>query len=174
MSIARRLRWYLDASGLPYELLPHDPTSTSLATARAARIAPDRLLKPVLLEDDRGYVLAVLPASSRVDLPRLSEQMHRELELASEGEINALFTDCDRGALPPIGAPYRVPTVYDDTIAAVPDVFFEAGDHTDVVHMRAPDFLRLLAGALHGSFGQRSFDLPVLARYVLPGASGSS
>ncbi len=154
MAIARRLRWYLEQSGLPYSVLPHAHTSTSLETARVARVEPSKLVKPVLLEDERGYVMAVVPASSRVDLARLSEQMHRDLELASESEIRDLFADCDVGALPPLGTPYRIPTVYDDTIAHLPDVFFEAGDHEDIVHMRAEDFLHLLDGALHGSFSR--------------------
>lgn len=154
MAIARRLRWYLEQSGLPYDVLPHAHTASSLETAHVAHLEPQKLVKPVLLEDERGYVMAVVPATSRVDLARLSEQMHRELELASEREIADLFADCDRGALPPLGTPYRIPTVYDDTIADLPDVFFEAGDHEDVVHMRAADFLHLLEGALHGTISR--------------------
>ena len=62
--IATRLRWYLDQSGLPYEVLPHPHSSSSLETARAAHVRPDKLVKPVLLEDERGYVMAVVPASA--------------------------------------------------------------------------------------------------------------
>jgi Ala-tRNA(Pro) deacylase len=154
--IARRLRWYLDQSGLPYEVLPHPHSTSSLETAREAHVSAAKLVKPVLLEDERGYVMAVVPASARIDLRLLRLQMHRELELASESEIEALFADCERGAMPALGAPYRVPTVYEDSLAALPDVYFEAGDHEDVVHMRAADFLLLLDGALHGRFSQHS------------------
>jgi Ala-tRNA(Pro) deacylase len=154
--IATRLRWYLDQSGLPYEVLPHPHSTSSLETAREAHVPPAKLVKPVLLEDERGYVMAVVPASARVDLHVLRAQMHRELELASEGEIEQLFADCERGAMPPLGAPYRIPTVYEDSLSALREVFFEAGDHEDVVHMRAADFLQLLDGALHGHFSQRS------------------
>lgn len=154
--IATRLRWYLDQCGLPYEVLPHPHSSTSLETAREAHVRPDKLVKPVLLEDERGYVMAVVPASVRIDLRSLREQTHRELELASEAEIDSLFADCEAGAMPPVGAPYRIPTVYEDSLGGLRDVYFEAGDHEDVVHMRADDFLKLLDGALHGHFSQRS------------------
>lgn len=154
--IARRLRWYLEQSGLPYEVLPHPHSSSSLESAREARVRPEKLVKPVLLEDERGYVMAVVPASTRLDLRTLREQTHRDLELASEAQIEELFADCESGAMPPLGAPYRIPTVYEDSISALRDVYFEAGDHEDLVHMRASDFLRLLEGSLHGHFSQRS------------------
>lgn len=155
MPIARRLQWYLDAKGVPYDVRPHPHSSSSLETARQAQVPADSLAKAVLLEDERGYVMAIVPASHRIDLARLNQQLHRELELAREREIVELFHDCDRGALPALGTPYRVPTVYDDALSAAPEVWFEAGDHEDVVHLLGGDFLRLLEGSLHGRFSQR-------------------
>jgi Ala-tRNA(Pro) deacylase len=154
MPIATRLKWYLDASGIRYEVLPHPHSSSSQETARQAHVPAERLAKPVLLEDERGYVMAIVPASHRVDLERLNQQLHRELELAREREIADLFHDCERGAMPPLGGPYRVPTVYDDALSSSSEIYFEAGDHEDVVHLRGQDFLRLLEGSLHGSFSQ--------------------
>jgi len=154
MAIARRLQWYLDAKGVRYDVLPHPHSSSSLETARQAHVPAECLAKAVLLEDERGYVMAIVPASRRIDLARLNQQLHRELELAREREIATLFHDCDRGALPALGSPYRVPTVYDDALCTSPEVYFEAGDHEDVVHLRGGDFLRLLEGSLHGTFSQ--------------------
>jgi len=156
MSIAPRLKWYLDACGVRYEVLPHPHSSSSRETAHQAQLPPELLAKPVLLEDERGYVMAIVPASHRVDLVRLSEQLNRELVLAKEREIAALFRDCDRGAMPPVGGPYRVPTVYDDALAACSEIYFEAGDHEDVVHLGGADFLRLLEGSRHGRFSHRA------------------
>ncbi len=156
MAIAPRLKWFLDNRGVPYELLHHAPSHSSQETASSARVAARKLAKPVLLEDQLGYVLAVVPASHRVDLRRLGTQLHRELELASEHEVAALFPDCDRGAMPPVGSAYRIPTVYDDALAELDEVWFEAGDHEDVVHMKTSTFLALLAGCLHGRFSRES------------------
>ena len=152
MAIAPRLKWYLDAHGVEYELIPHAPTSSSLETARQAHLPADRLAKPVLLEDELGYVMAILPASHRIDLRRLGEQLQRDLELATEPEFPPLFADCEPGAIPPVGSAYHIPTVYDDALAELTDVWFEAGDHEDVVHVKGAAFLHLLEGSLHGRF----------------------
>lgn len=154
MAIAPRLKWYLDARGVAYEVLPHPRSSTSAETARSARVPARSLAKAVLLEDDRGYVMAIVPASHRLELRRIAEQTRRSLELASEREMASLFEDCDTGALPPLGEPYHIATVYDDALTELSEIWFEAGDHEDVVHMKGEAFVRLLAGSLHGRFSR--------------------
>ena len=152
MAIAPRLKWYLDAHGVEYEVIPHARTRSSLDTARQAHVPPERLAKSVLLEDELGYVMAIVPASHRIDLRSLEDQLHRNFELATEPELPSLFADCERGAIPPVGPAYRIPTVYDDALAELTEVWFEAGDHEDVVHLKGTAFLRLLEGSPHGRF----------------------
>jgi Ala-tRNA(Pro) deacylase len=154
MAIAPRLKWYLDTRGVSYEVLPHPRSSTSAEAAQRARVPARNLAKAVLLEDERGYVMAIVPASHRVELHSVGDGLHRALELATERELGSLFGDCDRGAMPPLGEPYHIPTVYDDALAGLSEVWFEAGDHEDLVHMTGEEFLRLLEGSLHGRFSR--------------------
>ncbi len=155
MAIASRLRWFLDAAGVDYEVLPHPHSRYSAETARRSRIPLRRLAKPVLLEDGRGFLLAIVPAAFRVDVERLGRQLGRRLALASEAEVGEVFFDCEAGAIPAIGTPYRVPTVYDESLTALSEVYFEAGDHDDVVHMSGEAYLELLADCSHGRFTRR-------------------
>jgi Ala-tRNA(Pro) deacylase len=154
MAIAARLKWYLDANGVDYEIIPHRHTSSSHETAEAARVPEDQLAKSVVLEDEEGYVLAVLPASRRVSIGELRDQLNRTVELACEGELGELFDDCETGAIPPVGAAYGLPSVVDDALLGVPEIYFEAGDHEDLVHMRGEEFLGLLSGSRHGRFSR--------------------
>lgn len=154
MAIAKRLEEFLDASGLPYEVRPHPRSVHSAQTARRSHVPLDHLAKPVLLADEYGYVLALVPAANRIDLDRLGAQLHRRLELACEAEIDGLFRDCEPGALPALGQPYEIPTVYDDALEGLREIYFEAGGHRDVVRMRGADYLELLSNALHGPFSQ--------------------
>ncbi len=160
MGIAKRLEEFLDASGLPYEIRSHPRSVYSAQTARRSHVPLDQLAKPVLLADEYGYVLALVPATQRIDLDRLGAQLHRQLELATETEIDGLFRDCEPGALPGLGQPYEIPTVYDDALRGLRDVYFEAGGHGDVVRMRGSDYLELLSNALHGAFSQSQSQRP--------------
>lgn len=154
MAIAQRLEWYLESAGIDYEVLPHPRSSYSAQTARRSRVPLYCLAKPVLLEDEFGYVMAVVPAARRVDIERLGQQLHRKLELATEAEVDDLFQDCEQGAMPALGTPYKIPTVYDDSLSGLSDIYFEAGDHDDIVHMSGDAFLELLSGSLHGRFSK--------------------
>jgi hypothetical protein len=99
MSIANTVRSYLERHEISYEILEHPHSQTSEQTADAAFIWEDQLAKTVLLEDDGGYVMAVVPASHRLDLAKLQGQLQRPLHLAKENELGPLFPDCELGAM---------------------------------------------------------------------------
>ena len=147
MSIAHRLRWYLNHSDVDYHLIHHKPTQSSRDSAKAAELPPSALAKSVLLEDERGYLVAVLPASRRVSFDKLEQKLHRRLELAGEDELTQLFDDCDTGAVPPVGRAYRLETILDEALLRSRDIYFEAGDHESLVRMSATEFLSLFPGA---------------------------
>ena len=145
--IADRVRWFLNTHAVHYELIAHRHTSTSIATARSAHIEPERVAKCVLLREARGYWLAVLPAPRRIDLGTLGELLGCRLELASEIELRHLLVDCDLGAVPPLGDAYDVRTVLDVSLLEFDPLYFEGGDHEDLVRVSRADFRRLLPRA---------------------------
>ena len=152
MSIAKTVKRFLDSRNLSYEVLQHPHSSTSAETADLAFIWNDQLATSVVLEDEQGYVMAVLPASHRVDLQKLRDMLDRRLELASEDELGELFSDCEIGAVPPLGPAYGLPVVYDDHLRHLGGVYFEGGDHEGLIYMGGSEFMSLLAGAPHGKF----------------------
>ena len=152
MTIAPTLQRYLANQNIAYDLVPHQPTMSSLRTAEACHIAGDSLAKAVVLRDSNGYWLAVLPASRQVQLTSLRADLGEDVNLASEQEIEQVFRDCDRGAIPPVGACYGLDVIVDDSIGRQADVYFEGGDHATLVHMSQGEFARLNPTARHGSF----------------------
>jgi Ala-tRNA(Pro) deacylase len=152
MTIATTLENYLRYMQVPFEVLPHPKAMTSLRTATAAQIPPHQMAKAVVLEDDMGYMMAIVPADRRVHLGALREQLGRTMGLATEPDLGSMFKDCALGAIPPLGAAYGIEAVIDDELMEGSDIYFEAGDHEDVVRMRRGDFLRLLRSAQHGRF----------------------
>ncbi len=157
MAIAHTVRMFLDDHHVPYEVVSHPRSLTSLRTAQSARIEADQLAKAVLLEDDlehSHYVMAVLPATRHVRLPELALTIGRPVHLASEEDAAGLFGDCEAGAIPALGLAYGVDTVIEARVLEHPDLYFEAGDHENLVHVRTQDFASALADCPTGKFSR--------------------
>jgi Ala-tRNA(Pro) deacylase len=152
MAIALTLRRYLAARNVQYDLMAHEPTSSSMQTAEACRVSGDRIAKAVLLRDETGYALAILPASHHIRFSELRSQIGDDVGLATEHEAAELFQDCTRGALPAVGECYGLDMVVDDSIEQQPEVYFEGGDHGTLIHMSHAQFATLTATARHGRF----------------------
>jgi len=126
-----------------------------METAELARVPGDRVAKSVILEDDDGYVMAVLPSTYHVRLGKLSRELNRRLRLATEDELARLFTDCETGAIPPLGLAYGMPTIVDDSLALQSEIYCEGGDHETLLHMNRDAFMALMEHADHARFARR-------------------
>jgi Ala-tRNA(Pro) deacylase len=136
---------YLAREGVRYDTVEHEHTRDSMHSAQAAHIPGDRLAKCVVLEDDKGFLMAVIPATHKVDLGALHRELNRNLGLATDRELIELFRDCEPGAVPPLGPAYGIDTILDERLAGPQDIYFEAGDHQMLVHMQGSEFLRVMA-----------------------------
>ena len=152
MAIAMHLKDYLTAQGVAYEVITHPRAASTVASAVRAGVPSDRVAKAVVLEDEGGYLLALVPASHRVQLGRLRQWLDRRLGLATERELAALFDDCELGAIPAAAGAYGLPMVCDDSLTEQPDIYFEGGDHCSLVHISGADFRRLTTDAPHARF----------------------
>ena len=117
MSIPTGLPLYLDQHHVRYEVSEHRWSRSSAQTARLAHVPPRSIAKSVILEDELGLLMAVLPADKYVMLGQLGRLLNRsELHLSDEQRIAAVFTDCDRGAVPPVGMAWGIETVVDEEL----------------------------------------------------------
>ena len=155
MSIPSHLSSYLDQRGARYEICPHEHSRTSAETARSAHVLPHQLAKSVVLEDEAGCLMAVIPADKTVMVGALARLLGRkELRLADEPRIAMLFEDCDLGAVPPIGMAWGVETIVDDELDASEVVYMEGGDHERLLKMSHEQFHMLMSAQKHGHFSK--------------------
>ena len=154
MSIARTVQTFLQANDISYEVLPHRRTGASRETAHTLHIPAERMAKAVILGDKQGYLMAVLPSSRHVDVQELSQKLGRDLAVVPEYRLGVLFEDCAFGAVPPLGFAYGMPTVVDYCLVDQPEIYFEAGDHEDVIHVGGSQFSEILRKAEHAEFCQ--------------------
>ena len=98
--------------------------------------------------------MAIIPATHHLELGKVSQQLHRRFGLATESELASLFNDCELGAIPPVGSAYGLQVLMDDSLNDKDDIYFESGDHTDLIHMRGDDFLNLNQNAIHATISR--------------------
>lgn len=147
MSIAASVKSYLQQAGVDYQLVSHPHTGSSLETAAVAHVPGSRLAKAVVLNDGEVFLIIVVPSDCHVHLGRLHKHLGQELGLATEEDLVALFPDCDRGAIPPLGAVYGMKVLVDATLLNEPEIFFESGDHEHLVKVSGERFRDLMTGA---------------------------
>jgi Ala-tRNA(Pro) deacylase len=155
MAIAHTVESYIAKRGVRYDVISHVHSHSSAETAQLAHVPGDRLAKSVILEDDDGFVMAVLSSTCHIRLGRLSRELNRRLRLATENALPHLFVDCELGAIPPVGPAYGMSTIVDDGIADQPEIYFESGDHEQLIRMNREDFRTLMGHAGHARFAAR-------------------
>lgn len=149
MSMALTLRKYLADQGVAYDVVSHPHTASSMDTAVAAHIPAESVAKSVIVEDESGYLMAVIPANHHLKIGRLNNLLQRRMGLATESELEQLFSDCALGAIPAVGQAYGIQTVVDDSLRDCHDIYFEAGNHEELIHMRGTSFRRLMKNSQH-------------------------
>jgi Ala-tRNA(Pro) deacylase len=128
---------HLQQRGSAFELLPHRQAYTSTDEARALGIDAGEVLKTLAVRTGPGYVLAVVPASCRLDLHLVREALaDHQARLASEEELARDFPGYQLGALPPLGALLGSQLFIDPEVLNHDLVVFAAGTQTESVRMR--------------------------------------
>ena len=138
------LQSYLDEMGVHYRASKHEDAFTAQDLAAAEHIPGRKVIKPVVVRADGAFVMCALPASHKIDLGELRQQLQcEEVQLADESALQEIFQDCELGAAPPIGRLYGLPTLMDESLFADDRVTFQAGTHSDAVTMTLADYRRV-------------------------------
>ena len=154
MNALHRIERFLDEHMIPFDVIAHPHTHTSLATARSMDVAPSRIAKGVLLEGDQCMMVAMIPADQEIQLGKLSVEQGQEFCLADEKSVSKLFADCDPGVIPGLPQAWGVEMVWDDALMAQPDIYLEAGDHERLVHVETKYLMDMFGEAPHCHFSQ--------------------
>lgn len=155
MSTAARVESRLRDQRIAYELLPHPPTGSTHESASAAHVPEDHVAKAVMLHDGQGHAMAVIPGDTWLHLDALNQDAGRTFALDEESELAELLPDCTPGAVPPLGPLYGIETFLDEGLTTLAEVYFESGDHQNLVKVSGDDFQKLLPGVRRGQYGQR-------------------
>jgi len=144
MAARQRLEKYLREEGVQFETISHPVAYTAQEVAAAQHTPGSQLAKVAMVDADGEMVMLVLPASYRIDFPKLRAALAaKKVRLAKEEEFAGVFTDSEVGAMPPFGNLYEVPVYVDASLSKVGDMVFKAGSHTNSLKMKYADYERL-------------------------------
>jgi Ala-tRNA(Pro) deacylase len=155
MSVPARVEAFLEEQGIAYDLLTHPATGSTRESALAAHVPDDHLAKAVVIRDEDGPAVVVIPGDTWLDLEAVRRETGRDLRLDDESDLSRLFPDCAEGAVPAVAPAYGLDTLLDEALTTLASVYFEAGDHRHLVRVSGEDFVRMLSGVRHGLFGRR-------------------
>jgi len=151
MAIANTVIDYLESNRVKYSLINIVPVKTALEAARAATIAPDSLACATLVSGGGDQLMVVIPAGRKLDIWSLARRLKRDFAPSTEQQIQTRFHDCGVRYLPPLGMAYGVPTVVDQTLTELEQVYFMTGDRSHLIQVDKKNFRRVFKNAVVGS-----------------------
>jgi Ala-tRNA(Pro) deacylase len=134
---------FLEREGVPYEVVEHERTLTAAAEARAAGMPAADVAKTVVLRDMEGVRLAVIPASERLDMHKLKEELgSKGLRLVTEQEMAEELGDFEVGAVPPFGPMFHALELVDRRLLDHDRILCCGGDHEHGVLVDPQDMVK--------------------------------
>ncbi len=153
-SVYNKIIAMLDAAGVSYRAVQHEPTFTSEESARArgedVRIGG----KALLVKAGDEFRLFVLSAALKLDTDALKRRFGvKKTRFATAEELKDL-TGLVPGSVPPFGKPILPFDLFiDESIARNEKIAFNAGSLTNSLILTTADYLRVAGGEVF-AFGR--------------------
>jgi Ala-tRNA(Pro) deacylase len=163
MLMPARLKSVLDREHVTYSAISHTPVYGAQYAASVMHVHGREVAKTVVLRMKNGTVahngedmlLAVLPASFRINFEKLAAAVQARVELVDEDGCNTLFPDCEGGVFLAFGELYDLPVYMDQALAADPNIVLSAGIKCESVRLSSADFIRIVRPKIC-SFAEKS------------------
>jgi Ala-tRNA(Pro) deacylase len=135
---------------------------------------PGRIARSVLIEDARGYALAVVPADREIDLQALNQEFRRTFRKSGGTQVRALFPGVAPGAIPPVGVGDGMEVYLDDALVRLPEVYLETGERGRLARLDGEAFRELFYGSWCGTISRPAPARREPPRYRAPAAYASA
>lgn len=142
-SVFERLQERLQAAGVAFTVLRHEPVYTSEQAAAVRGVPLSSGSKALVLKAGEAFVMAVVPADRKLDSKKARAALgSKSIRFASREEVEQL-TGLQPGSIPPFGSLFGLPTHCDPALGQNATINFNAGDHAISVQMTYADYVAL-------------------------------
>jgi Ala-tRNA(Pro) deacylase len=142
-TVFARIEELLNARGVAFEVLRHEPVYTSEQAAAVRGTSLSSGAKALVCKADDRFVMFVIPADRKLASREIRRARRwRKLRFADRDEVGEL-TGLEPGSIPPFGSLFGLPTLCDERLGENETINFNAGDHRVSVSMRYEDYVRV-------------------------------
>jgi len=149
---------YLEAAGIPHEVLSHRTVYTAYDAAATMKKKLNEIAKSILVKADQDYWLIVLPADENVDfkklgvfLKKVTKKEVKLIKIPGEKIVLDLLKLKNR-TVGAFGKLHNLPVAVEKNLVKAKKAVFSSGDFNHSIQMKVNDFIKL-ENALLGSFG---------------------
>lgn len=121
-----RAKVAFEVHDLGEEGIPDDDRGYGLAAAAAMDVAPERILKTILVDHGK-LAVAVVPVTTTVDLKAMAKALGVKRVAVAKPDAAERSTGYVVGGISPLGQRKRLPTVIDESAMAHPTVNVSGG-----------------------------------------------
>jgi prolyl-tRNA editing enzyme YbaK/EbsC (Cys-tRNA(Pro) deacylase) len=168
MTVATRLKHFLDFWKVNYMVFNHSPTAALSKAAGLVSIPPEQVITGTIIlipsqssAVDLKPILCVHRLSDTIDLNYIATFYHVPTEkicLLSPEQSSQYFDDCEPGIVLPFGEPYHMASLIDSSIKQLPYVYFSGGGVTSIVRLSRDEFIYLTTQSRFVAFTQKSVE----------------
>lgn len=159
----KKLQNFLTKQKAKYKLREHKTVYTAYDAAKTQGLELKQVAKTLLVKGDNKFAFVVLPASKKLDLPKLKKAINKYIEkigekkikklrIATESQIVQNFTK-GKGALSPFGSLYGRPTFVEKSFLKNKKINLNAGSFEESLEM-TPAVYKKVEKPIEGVFGE--------------------
>ncbi|HET8848706.1 MAG TPA: HDOD domain-containing protein, partial [Marinobacter sp.] len=150
MALSEKLAHFLHRKGIAFEQVDVAPAANLDAAILASASLQRTFIKATLLIDISGVLMAVHRHDSSLDLDAIGQFTGRRLQPLTARQTSRLFSDCDPGFVPPVGAAWDISVLVDEDVVLADQLVFSGGTDQTLVTMDGRSLRLALAGARQG------------------------
>ncbi len=143
---------YLNLNDVEYTTIEHEHADSLQQAVLHAGIRPELVARAVLLGDEEGVLLAVLPLANAINFTQLFELVQRQLEPVERSMGQQIFKGCEPGTIPPLATPFGIQAIIDDSLMEQEIVYLEPGSKSSLIRLNGEFFRHLQRYSKHGVF----------------------
>jgi Ala-tRNA(Pro) deacylase len=143
-SIMHGIPAYLRLNHIHFETLLHRPSATASQRAENLHVPGGQLAKAVLALVGGRFLLTILPATHWIRLERIAALCQTpDVRLANEEELERVFHDCERGAVPIFGRLYGLKSMMDASLGGNSSIVTYSNRRHESLRLKLKDFENL-------------------------------